>query len=272
MANDAENVQEDLSFFELDINYLSGKDILLGRFYRSWNHEGNRRYRYIILKNQSQYHGTKKRSMKSFIATNVLNQLIKEGYRFLKEDDKKVNVWHEVERKICIEKVYHSLRCKRKVSRSIFSSLEQNSRNDLNDRTQEGNLTLDSINNGIDEPDNSSLERTSVYLHKQRLDGMTSSYTAGLRPNFTSQDKIICESVSKECALQKEILSLQQQRKKILLAINQIQKSQNESLNILSNTSIGQSFSSNSIDFLTRPEMIISSFNINVQGPLKRIV
>lgn len=87
-----------------DITTPGEKDILLGREPKSWNHEGNRRYREVILKHQKEYHAAAKRCIKTSIVASIVEKLTSEGCRFLKRD-KKNKVWHQVDRTTCVEKV-----------------------------------------------------------------------------------------------------------------------------------------------------------------------
>lgn len=87
-----------------DITKPDKKDILLGREPKSWNHEGNQRYRELILKHQNEYHAAAKRCIKTSIVASIVDMLASEGCRFLKKG-KKRNTWHQVDRTACIEKV-----------------------------------------------------------------------------------------------------------------------------------------------------------------------
>mmetsp|Transcript_13895 Transcript_13895/g.21184 ORF Transcript_13895/g.21184 Transcript_13895/m.21184 type:complete len:155 (-) Transcript_13895:1122-1586(-) len=89
-----------------DIAKPDKKDILLGREPKSWNHEGNQRYRELILKHQNEYHAAAKRCIKTSIVASIVDKLASEGCRFLKKGKKKKkNIWHQVDRTACIEKV-----------------------------------------------------------------------------------------------------------------------------------------------------------------------
>jgi hypothetical protein len=79
-------------------------DILFGRDAESWNHEGNRAFRALVVKHQHEYHACQFRMQKVGIVAKILNQLTEQGCRFLKRDHH-LSAWFVVDRKACIEKV-----------------------------------------------------------------------------------------------------------------------------------------------------------------------
>lgn len=103
-------------------------DVLFGRDSDSWNHEGNRNFRALVVKYQDKYHATQARSEKVSIVANIVGELKKSGAKFLKRDNDN-KMWFEVNRKACIEKVGHAIRDKQVITqrmlqkrRSLFES------------------------------------------------------------------------------------------------------------------------------------------------------
>jgi len=103
-------------------------DILFGRDSDSWNHEGNRNFRELVVKHQEKYHVTQARSDKVSIVANIVSELKASGAKFLKRDNDS-KMWFEVDRKACIEKVGHAIRDKQVIAqrrlqkrRSLFES------------------------------------------------------------------------------------------------------------------------------------------------------
>jgi len=85
------------------------KDVLFGRDADSWNHEGNRNFRFVVAKYQEQYHSTKLRVDKVAIVAKIVKEMKETGARFLRRDCR-TNKWFEVDRKAYIEKVGHAIR------------------------------------------------------------------------------------------------------------------------------------------------------------------
>lgn len=86
------------------VNPPTKDDVLFGRHAQSWNHEGNRRFRAIVSKYQAAYHSAKARIKKVSIVAKIVNEVRSNGARFLRKD-KRLNIWYEVDRKACIDKV-----------------------------------------------------------------------------------------------------------------------------------------------------------------------
>jgi hypothetical protein len=81
-------------------------DVLCGRDFESHSHEGNRRFRAIIVMNCERYQNAKKRDDKYSITDEIVNEI---GGCFLRKDPK-TNMWRDIGRHSAHEKVSHALR------------------------------------------------------------------------------------------------------------------------------------------------------------------
>lgn len=79
-------------------------DVLFGRDAQSWNHGGNQRFRSIVSKHQADYQSAEVRIKKVSIVAKIIAEVRSNGARFLKKQ-KGTDLWFEVPRKACVEKV-----------------------------------------------------------------------------------------------------------------------------------------------------------------------
>lgn len=83
------------------------------------NHPGNRRMRDIVEKYKIKYH-TLRRTEKQDLIEAVYMELTENGARFLKKLDKE-DVWVNVDRPVALQKVSHTLRCRKGVLDKVMS-------------------------------------------------------------------------------------------------------------------------------------------------------
>jgi hypothetical protein len=93
------------------VDKLRKNDIIFGRGKGRQNHPGNERMREIIDEYKVRYH-TLKRAEKRQMAENVYKEIGEGGARFLKKVDGE-NAWVMVDAPIAIQKVSHTLRCRK---------------------------------------------------------------------------------------------------------------------------------------------------------------
>ena len=101
---------------------LKKEDIVFGRGRGFQNHPGNLRMRSVIEKYKRHYHSLK-RSDKRILVENVYKELIKDGARFLKKLDDEEG-WVKVDVPIALQKVSHTLRCRKSVEKLGISGSE----------------------------------------------------------------------------------------------------------------------------------------------------
>eukprot|EP00546_Thalassionema_frauenfeldii_P003081 CAMPEP_0178932690 /NCGR_PEP_ID=MMETSP0786-20121207/22777_1 /TAXON_ID=186022 /ORGANISM="Thalassionema frauenfeldii, Strain CCMP 1798" /LENGTH=279 /DNA_ID=CAMNT_0020610049 /DNA_START=18 /DNA_END=857 /DNA_ORIENTATION=+ len=147
-----------------DITTPGEKDILLGREPKSWNHEGNRRYREVILEHQKEYHAAAKRCIKTSIVASIVEKLTSEGCRFLKRD-KKNKAWHQVDRTTCVEKVGHALRDKQAVAQQRFL------RKHLNRHSMQNGLSESNAYSNDEDYEEMASERKMPIIFGSQVDG-----------------------------------------------------------------------------------------------------
>ena len=93
---------------------LQPLDIICGRQKLSADHLGNRRFHAMITLSFNRFYHTrwhnKKKPVKTLLVTNIMNNLLSEGARFVKRDPS-TNKWLEIKNKRVIgDKICHSLR------------------------------------------------------------------------------------------------------------------------------------------------------------------
>jgi hypothetical protein len=93
------------------VDKLRKNDIIFGRGKGFQNHPGNQRMREIVDKYKVQYHSLK-RAEKRQMVENVYKEIAAGGARFLLKVDGK-NAWVMVDAPLAIQKVSHTLRCRR---------------------------------------------------------------------------------------------------------------------------------------------------------------
>jgi len=93
------------------VSKIRKDDILFGRGKGFQNHPGNRRMRKIIEKYKVKYHALL-RTEKQDLIKAVYNELTESGARFLKRLEKEA-VWIMVDRPVALQKVSHTLRCRK---------------------------------------------------------------------------------------------------------------------------------------------------------------
>jgi hypothetical protein len=79
-------------------------DILFGRGFESWNHEGNKQFRRIIAKHYARYHLMKCRSEKVTVVAEIVEEIRSSGARFLRRNGES-HLWEEVDRKTAVDNV-----------------------------------------------------------------------------------------------------------------------------------------------------------------------
>jgi hypothetical protein len=84
-------------------------DILCGRDKLSYSHEGNKRFRELVLTYREEYQTAPSREIKSKISCHIVAFVKQRGGRFLKQDDVS-GAWKEVSSEYAHEKVSHALR------------------------------------------------------------------------------------------------------------------------------------------------------------------
>lgn len=92
-------------------NFISSLDVLCGRGKRSFNHSGNRRFRFIIAMNLQSYQEAPTRSKKSVVIDSIVDGIRKAGGSFLKmnyDTTQHVDIGDDAAR----NKVGHALRDK----------------------------------------------------------------------------------------------------------------------------------------------------------------
>jgi hypothetical protein len=102
------------------VSKLHKTDILFGRGKGFQNHPGNQRMREVIEKYKVQYHSLK-RSEKQELIEAVYKELTEEGARFLKKLDNE-DAWVKVDRPVALQKVSHTLRCRKNVEKYVCGS------------------------------------------------------------------------------------------------------------------------------------------------------
>ncbi|KAL3944454.1 MAG: hypothetical protein SGBAC_001482 [Bacillariaceae sp.] len=99
------------------VHKLRKKDIVFGRGRGFQNHPGNERMRVIIEKHKTHYHSLN-RDGKRKLVEKVHAEITESGARFLKKLDD-VNAWVIVELPIALQKVSHTMRCRKSIIRKL---------------------------------------------------------------------------------------------------------------------------------------------------------
>jgi len=107
----------------------SESDVLCGRGRQCFEHEGNKRFRYIVAANLQEYLTAKTRQDKTLVVYTVIYEVLENGGRFLKRDSH--GQWYDSGMRGAKEKVGHALRdastdklkCVTKMSMEIFHSV-----------------------------------------------------------------------------------------------------------------------------------------------------
>lgn len=95
------------------VKNLSRNDIIFGRGRGFQNHPGNLRMRTIIEKYKNEYHSLRRQGKRDMVE-KVYEEIAENGARFLKKMDGEDN-WVKVDVPIALQKVSHTLRCRRKL-------------------------------------------------------------------------------------------------------------------------------------------------------------
>ncbi|KAL3938861.1 MAG: hypothetical protein SGBAC_006316 [Bacillariaceae sp.] len=101
------------------VSRILKKDILFGRGKGFQNHPGNQRMREIVEQYKIKYH-TLRRTEKQDLIEAVYLELTEDGARFLKKLDKE-DVWVNVDRPVALQKVSHTLRCRKGVLDKVMN-------------------------------------------------------------------------------------------------------------------------------------------------------
>jgi hypothetical protein len=94
---------ENLELLKNAVAIPSSKDILCGRGKSFFNHEGNKRFRYIVGKNVDAYIKASQRPKRSEVVTAVITETLGTGARFLKKSENKL--WYDGGMKVAKDKV-----------------------------------------------------------------------------------------------------------------------------------------------------------------------
>jgi len=108
------------------VDKLRKMDVIFGRGKGLQKHPGNKRMRSIIDRYKVQYHASKRAEKKDLVVT-VYNEITEGGVRFLKKIDGE-NAWILVDEPVAMEKVSHTLRC-RKLLKGTIKDEESRSSN-----------------------------------------------------------------------------------------------------------------------------------------------
>lgn len=100
------------------VHRINIMDVVFGRGRGYQNHPGNKRMREIIEKYKTRYHSLK-RDGKRHLVELVYNEISEGDIRFLKKLDAEVNTWVIVDRPIALQKVTHTLRCRKSIMKLI---------------------------------------------------------------------------------------------------------------------------------------------------------
>lgn len=111
------------------VGKLNKTDILFGRGKGFQNHPGNQRMRDVIEKYKIQYHSLK-RSEKQKLIEAVYRELTEAGARFLKKVDNE-DAWVKVDRPVALQKVSHTLRCRKNVEKYVDEKSKQSGSNQI---------------------------------------------------------------------------------------------------------------------------------------------
>ena len=93
------------------VDKVGKMDVIFGRGKGLQKHPGNKRMRSIIDRYKVEYHAAK-RAEKKDLVVQVYNEIVEGGVRFLKKLDDE-NTWIVVDEPVAMEKVSHTLRCRR---------------------------------------------------------------------------------------------------------------------------------------------------------------
>eukprot|EP00980_Cylindrotheca_fusiformis_P024336 scaffold11764_cov100-Cylindrotheca_fusiformis.AAC.1 len=103
------------------VDKLRKTDIVFGRGKGFQNHPGNKRMRDIVEKYKAQYH-TLRRAEKRKMVESVYKEITEGGARFLKKVDGE-NAWVMVDAPVAIQKVSHTLRCRKPTEMPISEDI-----------------------------------------------------------------------------------------------------------------------------------------------------
>ncbi|CAJ1954507.1 unnamed protein product [Cylindrotheca closterium] len=101
------------------VSRINKTDILFGRGKGFQNHPGNQRMREIVEKYKIKYH-TLRRTEKQDLIEAVYQELTEGGARFLKKLEKE-ETWVNVDRPVALQKVSHTLRCRKGVLDKVMN-------------------------------------------------------------------------------------------------------------------------------------------------------
>jgi hypothetical protein len=95
------------------VKTLNKNDVIFGRGRGFQNHPGNLRMRTIIEKYKNEYHSLRRQGKRDMVE-KVYKEIIENGARFLKKIDG-ADEWINVDVPIALQKVSHTLRCRKKL-------------------------------------------------------------------------------------------------------------------------------------------------------------
>eukprot|EP00540_Astrosyne_radiata_P013815 CAMPEP_0116864208 /NCGR_PEP_ID=MMETSP0418-20121206/24687_1 /TAXON_ID=1158023 /ORGANISM="Astrosyne radiata, Strain 13vi08-1A" /LENGTH=378 /DNA_ID=CAMNT_0004499389 /DNA_START=64 /DNA_END=1200 /DNA_ORIENTATION=+ len=92
----------------MELRVPTENDVLCGRGRNCFEHEGNKRFRQIVVKNISKYLEAASRKKKTIVVRSIIEQVHGSGGRFLKKNSR--GLWYDSGMRGAKEKVGHSLR------------------------------------------------------------------------------------------------------------------------------------------------------------------
>ncbi|CAJ1954575.1 unnamed protein product [Cylindrotheca closterium] len=95
------------------VKALNKNDVIFGRGRGFQNHPGNLRMRTIIERYKNEYHSLRRQGKRDMVE-KVYKEIIENGARFLKKVDGE-DEWVKVDVPIALQKVSHTLRCRKKL-------------------------------------------------------------------------------------------------------------------------------------------------------------
>lgn len=104
------------------VKTLNKHDVIFGRGRGYQNHPGNLRMRTIIDKYKHHYHDLKRQGKRDMVE-QVYKEIVEGGARFLKKLDDE-DEWVKVDVPIALQKVSHTLRCRKKSAEELAEAAE----------------------------------------------------------------------------------------------------------------------------------------------------
>jgi len=267
------------------IEFPTSKDVLFGRDADSWNHEGNRNFRFVVAKYQEQYHLTKLRTEKVTIVAKIVKELRESGARFLRRDCRSKK-WFEVDRKAYIEKAGHAIRDRRVIrqrrlrkrkaaeKKALAQSMVEIDRgtppltnNDTGPLVQQNSLMQTGKKKSINQPDGKRIQasalskgalskeivgvNSTITVEDSKITKEQADISVPIQNLFKDED-LLLSSIKKKQAVTRELITLHQQTA-LLAALRANEQTGNFTKNLfLSRTSVQSSLA----NILVQPQAI----------------